>query len=305
MSIMLASAERWLAQGIAPIPILSRDKRPARPWAQFQKALPTYQDLLDWFGGDSDLNLAMVCGWKNVVTLDFDARWAWCNWLDWLEDARPAIALEAPDARQTSTARGRHLYAHLAKPVRSRPLRALGIDIKAAGGYVLVPPSIHPSGARYRAVNPGARILSCEALSDLLPAEVLVETEIRDPDPSSSVRITLPDLAAVASADPWEAAAHATEFDRARGLARIKSAFRVEEWFPQRQRSSSDGRWWLARCPFHDDQHPSFWIDTTRQLCGCHAGCTPKPLDVIDLFARICSLSNDEAIRMLSRAAGS
>ena len=47
--------------------------------------------------------------------------------------------------------------------------------------------------------------------------------------------------------------------------------------------------------------NPSFWIDTTRQLCGCHAGCTPKPLDVIDLFARICSLGNDEAIRVLSR----
>ena len=40
-------------------------------------------------------------------------------------------------------------------------------------------------------------------------------------------------------------------------------------------RPSSEG--WMARCPAHDDQHPSLSIghgDDGRWLLHCHAGCT-------------------------------
>ena len=41
------------------------------------------------------------------------------------------------------------------------------------------------------------------------------------------------------------------------------------------------GEGWLARCPAHDDQHPSLSIDEGadgRALIHCHAGCTPEKI---------------------------
>ena len=60
-------------------------------------------------------------------------------------------------------------------------------------------------------------------------------------------------------------------------------------------------RWLRCPCPLHDDAEPSFWIDTRDQVCGCFAGCTSKPLDVINLYARLCGLNNREAIFQLAR----
>ena len=43
------------------------------------------------------------------------------------------------------------------------------------------------------------------------------------------------------------------------------------------------------------------WVDTARGICGCYAGCTPKPFDVIDLYARLHGLDNRDAIKQLAR----
>lgn len=44
---------------------------------------------------------------------------------------------------------GYHLYFHTDKPMRSYTNLELGVDLRADGGQVLVPPSLHPSGRRY------------------------------------------------------------------------------------------------------------------------------------------------------------
>jgi len=63
-----------------------------------------------------------------------------------------------PTAAVASGGGGWHLYyRHPGGTVPSRPLPGyIGIDIKADGGYVVAPPSIHPSTGRpYRWVRPG------------------------------------------------------------------------------------------------------------------------------------------------------
>lgn len=295
MSDTLNEAVRWAVAGVAAIPIRPREKQPARPWAEYQSRLPTYGELVTWFGDGSALNIAVVCGWQGLAVLDFDSRDAWDSWLSWARVARPVLAEQVPGALQTVTARGRHLYALLAQPAKTRPMPSLGIDVKAAGGYVLVPPSVHPSGAVYRYVDADAPILRCESLADLLPADALPAA----PEPAA---VLLPSIPAEPD-DPWAAAEQARDIEQRRGVAWIKEQHRIEHWFPGRVPTSGDGRWWLAMCPFHRDTQPSFWIDARRQLCGCYAGCTSKPLDVINLFGRLTGVGNSDAVRLLSRAA--
>jgi len=42
------------------------------------------------------------------------------------------------------------------------------------------------------------------------------------------------------------------------------------------------------------------WIDIQNQLCGCFT-CTSMPMDVINLFAKLNHLSNQEAIIEMSK----
>ena len=59
-----------------------------------------------------------------------------------------------PPTVEVATSRGRHRYYSVPKGtnVRSRKL-AEDVDLKADGGYVAAPPSVHPSGARYRWIS--------------------------------------------------------------------------------------------------------------------------------------------------------
>ena len=82
-------------------------------------------------------------------------------------------------------------------------------------------------------------------------------------------------------------------------VARVKSAYRLEELLPVVTKTGAD--FYLTRCPLHDDHTPSMGVNTAQQICGCYAGCTRKPLDFINLFARLNDLTNSEAIRELAR----
>ena len=56
-----------------------------------------------------------------------------------------------PATARAETGKGQHLwYAVGSLPVRNCVRALRDIDIRASGGYVIVPPSRHPSGARYR-----------------------------------------------------------------------------------------------------------------------------------------------------------
>ncbi|HUZ44826.1 MAG TPA: bifunctional DNA primase/polymerase [Acidimicrobiales bacterium] len=76
-----------------------------------------------------------------------------------------------------STGRGWHVYfAGGALPTRAGVLP--GIDVRGRGGYVVAPPSVHPSGSRYAFLDTASGELA-EALADSLalvaPPEWLVE----------------------------------------------------------------------------------------------------------------------------------
>ena len=83
---------------------------------------------------------------SGLVVIDIDPR----------HGGRIDPALMPPTALVATAGGGWHLYyAHPGVPVPSRPLPGHpGVDIKADGGYVAAPPSIHPdTGRRYEAAN--------------------------------------------------------------------------------------------------------------------------------------------------------
>jgi hypothetical protein len=300
MSTLLETAMYWKRAGVATIPIQYRDKRPdARllpkdkngdpSWEPYQKELPTDDQLKRWFPSSLH-NLGIVTGWNNLVVLDFDDLGTYLKWSLWMVRTGRLTRRIAELTYMVRTARGVHVYVRTQQPEQNRKLE--GIDIKARGGYVLAPPSIHPSNVPYSILQPGSPMM-VEALSDILPAAYLLQhTEL-------PTMVNVPTQKPVSTDDPWEAINHAPD-PKQDLIDQIRASFRIESFFPNATNTGGN-RWFMDLCPFHDDKHPSFWIDTTRQICACYGGCTPKPLDVINLYARLHGLSNRDAIFFMAK----
>jgi hypothetical protein len=299
MTTLLDTAMYWKRVGVATIPIQYRDKHPdgrllpkgddGKPtWEPFQKALPTDEQLKQWFPS-SVHNLAVITGWQNLLVLDFDELGTFLKWSLWVTRTGGLTRRAVELTYMVQTARGVHVYFRTRQPEQNRKLD--GIDIKARGGYVLAPPSIHPSGAEYRVRQNGVPMV-IDALSEVLPAAYLVKNTELPPVvsvPSQQVQTT----------DVWDAIMNGPDPDRDL-VSQIRAKHRIENFFPNAQNTGGNGRWKMDCCPFHDDKHPSFWIDTQRQICACYGGCTPKPLDVINLYARLHGLTNHDAIFYLA-----
>jgi len=291
---------QFLNAGISIIPVKYRDKRPDasqlprdaddKPtWEPFKTTLPSADDLHRWFAKPN--NYGVICGWKNLLVLDFDDAGEYSKWRLWASRVGGQPRFIAENAFQVTTSRGVHVYLRCETPGANR--KAGKIDIKYRG-YVLGPGSVHPSGVIYRALKSALIFPLIHLLSDVLPGEILT---LATPD---NVRAP----AIVRAADPWVSAMQ-TQPALGNGVVeKIKKTLRIEDNFIQKSQTSADGRWYITRCPLHDDHKPSFWIDTEQQICGCFSGCTPKPLDVIGLHARMYGLDNSEAIRVLASMVG-
>jgi len=100
-----------------------------------------------WWRHQPNFNVGVATGTiSKIMVLDVDNIDAEAE-LKKLEDANGAL----PATVEVITARGRHLYFKCpARDIRNSAGKiAPGIDVRGAGGYVLVPPSLHPSGKRY------------------------------------------------------------------------------------------------------------------------------------------------------------
>lgn len=128
-------------------PCRPHDKRPAT--VNGLKDATTDPDIIRaWWRQQPLNNIAVATGEASgifVVDVDgLDAEAA----LRRLEEEHGAL----PATVEVITARGRHIYFKWPQePVRNSAGKiAEHVDVRGANGYVLVPPSVHPSGRRYR-----------------------------------------------------------------------------------------------------------------------------------------------------------
>jgi hypothetical protein len=143
------AAAAYLARGFAPIPLRPRDKRPLLPWEPYRHRRPTPAELALWRARWPAANVGIVTGAvSGLVVLDVDPDKG---------GETSLAALEATFGRLPATlvvrtgGGGRHLYfAHPGRPVACAVGLRPGLDLRGDGGYVVAPPSIHPTGRLYR-----------------------------------------------------------------------------------------------------------------------------------------------------------
>lgn len=288
---VLETAKYWHGLGVATIPIVWKSKQPRVKWLPYTERMPTMNELEYWFR-DDDSNIGIVTGWQGLCIVDFDDMDVFMKWYWWAMRSGGKARDAATQARLHQSARGMHLFIQCEKAVN---MKLPKIDILANRKYALLPPSVHPTGLTYKVYRNGLP-LPVRALEDVLPKRLL------DQAVQKTLKQTVqaaPSPAPAVDVDPWKLAG-IDPSQRPDVVDRIKAEIPITSILSGSIQKSTNG-WLMTQCPFHDDKSPSMWISPSKGLCGCLAGCTPLPLDVIDLYARLNGMSNEDAIRELAK----
>jgi len=139
----LTASLDYADSGISVIPLMRRDKKPAIEWRPFQRQRASPDQLTGWFNSGV-LNVGIVGGAisGDLTIIDFDSHDAYDWWID--------LDMERWLLPCVTTAHGKHVYIRLQQWPGNKRDTKRRIDIRGEGGYVVAPPSIHPSGAEYK-----------------------------------------------------------------------------------------------------------------------------------------------------------
>lgn len=133
--------------GFNVIPLKHGEKTPLISWKRYQTKKVTEDDIERWHETHPDCNWGVITGAvSGIVVIDCDDKDA----TDWAREKLP----QSPFTVRTS--RGCHIYYLM--PEDHAVLKrfvpkdfGINIDVKADGGYVVAPCSLHPSGIIYKA----------------------------------------------------------------------------------------------------------------------------------------------------------
>jgi putative DNA primase/helicase len=134
-------AARYAANGWPVFPVQPRGKEPLTSTG-FKAATTDAAQVSKWWDTWPDANVACVPGQTGHIVIDIDGPEG--------EAAARALGLLSEPTLTVTTARGRHLwFKHPGGTIGNVPL-ADHLDVRGDAGYVLLPPSVHPTGAVYR-----------------------------------------------------------------------------------------------------------------------------------------------------------
>jgi len=144
----LKEALSYCKRGYSVIPIKPTGKKPLVEWTEYQTRIATEKKMKKWWKKWPDTNVGIVTGnISGLVVIDCDSKGAVKRFM---KDYP-----EAGITRQVETGNGRHFYFRSETGIRNDvgSLLGPGIDIRAEGGFVVAPPSVHPNGKTYRWLN--------------------------------------------------------------------------------------------------------------------------------------------------------
>ena len=207
--------------------------------------------------------------------VDWDDALAYSGWMASLNGSYSLVAR----TYRVKTRRGFHFY------FRCQDVQCWhgdGVDVKAAGGYVLADPTIHPSGHQYRGIGSVGNIQRIQAIEDLLPDYRIEQTQ------------NLLCQSAHRDIDPFDAAM--LEHERV-GVTVDELKARIS-WSMILPGLPAGRGYHKTRCPIHKEGDPSFVIYPDGHAhcfgaCGFHG-------DIIDCWAKMHNLTIGESMADLA-----
>lgn len=143
-----AAARKYAELGMPVFPLQPRGKEPVTASGCLQATIDTA--VIDrWWNTAPDMNVAIATGGASgvfVVDVDDDIGEATMREIERANGALPSTV-------ESLTGRGRHIWFRLGEhePVHNSAGKiGLGVDIRGNGGYCVVPPSVHPTGRKYK-----------------------------------------------------------------------------------------------------------------------------------------------------------
>lgn len=280
----LQAALRYINHGVAVVPIWN-DKRKNPHLSnitEFFAKLPTPYDWRRWANRWPACNIGLITGYWGLCAFDFDTTEAYQVWCD-----GPGRGIKG-QTWTVATDRGYHVWFQVeGDPGGSRSYTYHGHEVllRAKGQYCIVPPSVHHSGAHYRTVH---RVEPWQ--TDSIDY-YLAGWEPKTQTPKLS---NLGGSGFVASADPEGKKGDPGFFAK---------PYRIEELIPIPENEKPNGRGaYKVRCPFHDDQTPSAWLNVEQQRFGCNACWPGQWWDVANIIAMKEGISNKDAFRKVKQA---
>lgn len=135
MNALQAAARTYAAQGASIFPLLPRSKEPYPYTNGFRDARA---DASPWDDGIPH-NIGFLPASRGLVCIDVDQPQHWQEATAWGLLAEPTF--------EVHTGKGSHFYFRGQAPTNGAPVGSL--IVRAAYGYTILPPSVHPSGATY------------------------------------------------------------------------------------------------------------------------------------------------------------
>jgi len=147
---MIHCALRYAESGWFVLPLIPRGKRPLGSLVPkgVLDASRHEQTIGTWFQG-TGANLGIATGKKSGIwVLDIDGPVGSLVWWDWEAQNGHCFTLAQRTGRRDG---GRQLFFNypVGYTIKSRTGVMTGVDVRADSGYVVAPPSVHPSGKNY------------------------------------------------------------------------------------------------------------------------------------------------------------
>lgn len=143
MSHLGAKALKYASRGWHVFPLQPREKQPLIKGG-FLSASVAQDQIADWWREHPEANIGLWPGQSGLIVIDIDGP-------EGEETARKLGVLSQPTL-ECATGRpegGRHLYFKRPNFNVSNCNIGKKLDVRCDGGYVILPPSIHPSGRQY------------------------------------------------------------------------------------------------------------------------------------------------------------
>ena len=143
------AAVDYANRGYYVFPCVERGKSPAIKHG-FKDATRDIAKIEEWWS-EKPYNIGIAPGRSNIVVLDVDIDHDAGKYGDETLQELEAKNTTLPDTVEVLTGGGgRHLYFMCDDPKLTAGVRfAPNLDYRGTGGYVIAPPSVHPTGRRY------------------------------------------------------------------------------------------------------------------------------------------------------------